>query len=87
LQAGFEPTDLFPEVLQLHNEINSAPACGEDEWRIGFRVNDEISLMSRHCLANPQAKSISLRTRLNLLFSCGCDHACSASAALSLGYY
>jgi hypothetical protein len=25
--------------------------------------------------------------QLNLLFSRGCDRACSASAALSLGYY
>ena len=30
-QASFEPTDLFPEIL--HNEINTAPAYAEDEWR------------------------------------------------------
>jgi hypothetical protein len=27
-----------------------APACAESERGIRFRVNDEIAVMSRHCL-------------------------------------
>ena len=34
----------------------------------------------------PTKKSTDLPERLNLLFSCGDNRACSASAALSLGY-
>ena len=35
----------------------------------------------------PTKKTTDLRERLNLLFSGGDNRACSASAALSLGYY